>query len=114
MTTTTLGTLTTTFPTASSSAFRAPIANIRIEPALAGLSDQVDRRRGQRAHHATRRIDRRDEKVPARARPGLLEPGRIPEPIADFRGGRPPRQVRIESVDDANRIAHREKDRGAA
>src|SRR6266849_472988 len=112
MTTTTLGTLLASLIALSSGVW-PPIGKVRIEPASAGLGDQVDRGRGQGAHHAAIRVDRRDEEVAARARPGVLEPGRIPEAVAWLREGRGQRQSRIESVDHAHPVAHDEEDRGA-
>src|SRR5712671_5234761 len=97
MTTTTLGTLLASLIALSSGVW-PPIGKVRIEPASAGLGDQVDRR---------------DEEVAARARPGVLEPGRIPEAVACLREGRAQRQIRIESVDHAHPVAHDEEDRGA-
>src|SRR2546425_4291671 len=112
MTTTTLGTLRTSL-IASSSDLWPPVGKIRIEPATAGLRDQVDRPGGQGAHHAALGVDRRDEEQAARGGPGLLEPRRIPEGIASLRGGRPKRQIRIEPVDDMDPAAHEQEDRGA-
>src|SRR2546428_1903917 len=98
MTTTTLGTLLASLIALSSGVW-PPVGKVRIEPASAGLGDQVDGRRGQGAHHAAFRVDRRDEEVAARARPSLLEPGRIPEPVACLPEGLAQRRIRIESVD---------------
>src|SRR3989442_12832218 len=94
MTTTTLGTLRTSL-IASSSDLSPPVGKIRIEPATAGLRDQVDRPGGQGAHHASLGGDRRDEEQAARGGPGLLEPRRIPAGIASLRGGRRKRPSRL-------------------
>src|SRR5258705_4064123 len=101
MTTTTLGKVRASL-TRPSSDFRPLIANIRIEAPAPGLGDQVDRRRGQRPHRAARRVDRRDEEMAARRRPGLLESGRVPEDGGRVRERRAARPIRVEPVDDAD------------
>src|SRR5215510_15875098 len=111
MTTTTLGKVRASLMRPSS-AFWPLIAKIRIEPPAPGLGDQVDPGWRQGSHHAARRVHRRDEEVTAGRRPGLLESGRVPEDVGRVEQ-RAPRQIRIESVDDADRARYDQEDRGA-
>src|SRR5262245_43901090 len=111
MTTTTLGKVRASLMR-SSSVFCPRIAKIRIEPPSPGLGDQMDPGWRQGPHHAARRVNRVDEELTAGRRPGLLESGRVPEDVPRVEQ-RAPRQIRIESVDDADRARHDQKDRGA-
>src|SRR5580765_6629053 len=93
---------------------RPSISNIGIEPAPTGFGDRVDRGPRQGAHHAPRRVDRRDQKYAAGARPGLLEPRRVPEDVARLGKAGAEREIRLKAVHDVDRRLHDQEQRRAA